>query len=96
MKRLIRASKWMKEVFPEGGVGIVTVEGWVRNQIIPGAIIDGTIFVDADRAALLLENNVVLQPAITLEQVDMQSSGNANIARIVQAGLDLQPRSARG
>lgn len=88
VKKLVRASAWIKEVFPEGGVGTAKVKRWVLDRVIVGAIIDGEAFVDADRTALLLENSVELTPAA----VDARATvGNAVVAHIVQAGLQLAP-----
>jgi len=62
MLKLITAQRWLKEVFPEGGVGIKTVEAWVRDGTIFGRIIGKKVFVDADRTALLLDQHTVLSP----------------------------------
>lgn len=60
MLKLITANHWIRETFPEGGVGARTVEKWVRNGVIHGKIINGKVFVDADRTALLLDNHTVI------------------------------------
>lgn len=88
MRQLIPASRWIKEIFPEGGVSTNKVAKWIRERIIPGLIIDGYAYVDAYPAALLIEGSVELLPPATLDDASSaEPAGNANIARIVQAGL---------
>ncbi len=79
--RLITATSWICEVFPEGGVGSRTVEKWIRNRVIYGKVIDGRVFVDADRTLLLLESNTV----VNRHQIDCGSiSSDEAVARIVE------------
>ncbi|NIB44856.1 hypothetical protein HBA55_35070 [Pseudomaricurvus alkylphenolicus] len=61
MLKLITAQQWIREVFPEGGVGPRTVEKWIRTKVIHGRIIGGKLFVDPDRTAVLLESNTEIE-----------------------------------
>lgn len=76
------ASKWIRETF-EGGVTPQRVRTWVEKGIIPGTIIDGAPFVDADRAAILMDTHTVL----SAKSEEKPRPGNNKIAQIVQAGL---------
>ncbi|PCJ46738.1 MAG: hypothetical protein COA99_02055 [Moraxellaceae bacterium] len=53
MSYLVKARKWIKETFEEGSrPALKEVEGWVSNEDVPGRIITGIVYVDADRFAL--------------------------------------------
>lgn len=81
--KLLPARKWIRETF-EGGVGVATVKKWVEKELIPGVVIDGAVFVDADKAALLLETSTTLKP----ENPRKTASGNSKVAQIIQDALD--------
>ena len=80
--RLVPASKWINETF-EAGVSTKTVYNWVANRVIPGVILDGKPFVDADKAAVLLDTHTI----ITAPSVTPVDGGNATVAQLVQGGL---------
>tara|TARA_R110002050_G_scaffold170024_1_gene301870 strand:+ start:508 stop:759 length:252 start_codon:yes stop_codon:yes gene_type:complete len=80
--KLKPASAWIKETF-ECGVSTERVRAWVENKIIPGVIIDDKTFVDADKAAVLLDTCTHIQrPA---EQY--HSTGNSTVANIMQGAM---------
>ncbi len=83
MRRLIPAHRWIREVFPEGGVTTTRVRGWIVDGVIPGVVIDSCPFVDADQAALLLDTNRI----ITRETGRKPPTGNSRVAGIVQAAM---------
>jgi hypothetical protein len=82
MNKLTPASRWIKEQF-EGGVSTETVRRWVENQLIPGNIIDGKTFVDADRAAVLLDTCTIIRP----QQPEQKPTGSAVVAEIMQGAM---------
>lgn len=50
---LIKATKWIKETFEDGSrPRKSTVIRWIEQEQVPGRIIDGEPYVDADRFAL--------------------------------------------
>lgn len=79
---LTPAHKWIKETF-EAGVTTDTVYKWVANNVIPGVILDGKPFVDADKAAVLLDTHTI----ITRQHPPTSAHGNATVAELVQAGM---------
>ncbi len=79
---LVPAKKWIRETF-EGGVSTKRVRSWVEKKLIPGIVIDGAVFIDADQAAILIDTHTILEPSDDHEP----ESGNAEIASIVQAAL---------
>ncbi len=53
----------------------------MSKEIIPGNIIDGKVFVDADKTALLLEAHTVLETP--QNDIDTTTPTNATVAKIV-------------
>ena len=50
---LVKAENWIRETFEEGSrPRLSTVRRWVIEKQIPGTVIDGRPYVDADRFAL--------------------------------------------
>lgn len=80
--KLTPARRWIKETF-EAGVTVDTVCAWVEKQLIPGVIIDGKAFVDADRAAVLLDTCTRIQPPAQQQT----STGNSTVANIMQGAM---------
>lgn len=81
--KLTPATRWIKETF-EAGVSTSTVRAWVENKIIPGVIIDEKIFVDADRAAVLLDTCTRIQRP---NEPQHTPTGNSKIASIMQGAM---------
>ena len=53
MGALVKARRWIREAFEEGSrPPLREVFRWIENEAIPGKIIDGEAFVDADRFAV--------------------------------------------
>ena len=51
--RLVRATSWAKETFALGSRPTKdTIVGWIRGGVVPGKIIDGPVYVDAEKFAL--------------------------------------------
>ena len=80
--KLTPAKRWINETF-EAGVSVATVSAWVEKQIIPGVIIDGKAFVDADRAAVLLDTCTRIQA----QTPQPTSTGNSTVASIMQGAM---------
>jgi hypothetical protein len=85
MLRLITAHHWIRETFPEGGVGLRTVEAWIKSGAIHGRIIDGKIFVEPNKTALLLDLHTVLLP----QQTDSRVSSTNDLVDQIVAGARL-------
>ncbi len=51
MSKLLAAAKWAKQTF-ENPPNVKKIEQWVRNESVPGRIIDGEVFVLADDWAM--------------------------------------------
>jgi len=80
--KLVPARTWIKETF-ECGVSTDKVRAWVESEIIPGVIIDEKTFVDADRAAILLDTCVHLKPP----EKQHHTNGNSTVASIMQGAM---------
>lgn len=53
MGKLVRATVWAKTEFEKGSIpGKEKVERWILDKVIPGKILDGEPYVDADRFAI--------------------------------------------
>lgn len=81
MSKLTPARTWIHDTF-ERGVSVDTVRAWIEKQLIPGVIIDGKPFVDADRAAVLLDTCTQITPS-----APPAPRGNNNVASIIQAAM---------
>lgn len=81
MSKLTPASAWIKDTF-ERGVSTETVTRWIETRVIPGVIIDGKAFVDADKAEVLLDTCPVIKPA-----AQQAPQGNSNVASIMQGAM---------
>ena len=82
MAKLITCKSWIAETFPEGGVGIRTVEEWILKGVIHGKIIGGKVFVDADKTALLIDCNTV----ISAQQTQLKISESSDLVSQIVAG----------
>jgi hypothetical protein len=81
--KLVPARTWIKETF-ECGVSPEKVRAWVENKIIPGVIIDDKTFVDADKAAILLDTCTHLKRPAGQQAT---SKGNSTVASIMQGAI---------
>lgn len=49
MGKLVKASKWVNENFERGSrPSLIRVGQWIRDGQVPGRIIGGIIYIDAD------------------------------------------------
>lgn len=80
--KLVPARTWIKETF-ECGVSPEKVRAWVESEIIPGIIIDDKTFVDADRAAILLDTCTHLKRP----EKQHHTNGNSSVASIMQGAM---------
>lgn len=53
MGALVKARRWIRESFEEGSrPALREVRRWVEIEAVPGKVIDGEVYVDADRFAV--------------------------------------------
>lgn len=53
MGQLVKATRWIRETFELGSrPSLATVKQWIEADEVPGRIINGAVYVDADAFAV--------------------------------------------
>jgi hypothetical protein len=80
--RLIRATAWIKSTFEEGSrPSKDTVAKWIKKGEVPGRLLGGAAYIDADQFVQDLRAGPTISPGLSLAERDEEEMAAMELLR---------------